>query len=155
VLRVRTSQYRTETVRLVFDLQGPVDYQLQREDSTVQVSYPHSGDSFAVWESDSYESAFDPADASPATALHHNAPLTHAHRIRTPLLLTHGPASPTDGRSADALYRRLYALNRPVEYARYADASPAQQRDRLLRLHEFLARFLPPSRRAPTVSSDE
>lgn len=88
---------------------------------------------------------------APRTALRQNSPLTHAHNITTPLLLLHGH----DGRAqqAEMLYRQLTQLNRPVEYVRYPDGghnghtvSPAQTVDRLVRLHEFFARFVTPAR---------
>jgi len=89
--------------------------------------------------------AAQPDTTLPASlVLRYNSPLTHAPRIETPLLLTQGPGAPTDGASADALYRRLQTLGRPVEYVRYAASSPSQRRERIVRLYEFLARFLPP-----------
>lgn len=99
-----------------------------------------------------------PADTAlaPRTALRRSAPLTSAHQIETPLLLLHGGE---DHRVAPAqslrLYRELKHLGRPVEHVQYpgvghhfSGATPHQQVDRLLRLHEFFARFASP--RPPT-----
>jgi dipeptidyl aminopeptidase/acylaminoacyl peptidase len=83
---------------------------------------------------------------SPRTALRRSSPITHAHRITTPLLLLHDDRGP----QASLLYRRLTRLDRPVEYVRYPagpdPARPAQHVDRLVRLHEFFARFVTPAR---------
>ena len=92
---------------------------------------------------------------SPRAALRQNAPIAGAHRIERPLLLLHGTQDHTVPPSqAQALYRRLKALDRPVEQVRYpgvghdfTGASPTQRVDRLLRLHEFFARYVSP---APT-----
>jgi dipeptidyl aminopeptidase/acylaminoacyl peptidase len=94
----------------------------------------------------------------PGAALRHSAPITSAHRIQTPLLLLHGAADRTvPPGQAERLYHRLKRLRRPVEYVRYpgvghdfSAAAPGQRVDRLVRLHEFFARYvtLPaPSRR--------
>jgi dipeptidyl aminopeptidase/acylaminoacyl peptidase len=96
---------------------------------------------------------------APRAALRRNSPLTHAHRIRTPLLLVHGGADAQTGAAqAERLYRRLRILDRPVEYVRYPGvghafwrtAPPAQRMDRLARLYEFLARYSPPGGRPPS-----
>jgi dipeptidyl aminopeptidase/acylaminoacyl peptidase len=94
-----------------------------------------------------------PAPVAPAEALSSSAPLTHAHRIDTPLLLLHGEADRTAGPiQAEMLYRRLQQRARPVEYVRYPDvghafedASPTQRMDRLVRVHEFFSRYVTPS----------
>jgi dipeptidyl aminopeptidase/acylaminoacyl peptidase len=107
---------------------------------------PWDGPSPAVLARDSVlsDTTAVPTDTtlSPRTALYRSAPLSHVDRIRTPLLLTRSPGAGPDA-SAPAVYARLRALNRPVEYARYnAPPSPAQNRDQVVRLYEFLARFL-------------
>ena len=95
---------------------------------------------------------------APRTALRRSTPLTTVHQIETPLLLLHGR---DDHRVAPAqslrLYRELKPLGRPVEHVQYpsvghyfSGASPRQRVDRLLRLHEFFARYVPP--RSPSVS---
>ena len=93
----------------------------------------------------------DSTARTPWTALHRNSPLTYAHLIRTPLLLMQGGTDRRVGPSqSERLYKRLKILDRPVEYVRYpgvghdvsASASPRQRLDRLVRTHEFLARFL-------------
>ena len=93
----------------------------------------------------------DSTAQTPWTALHRNSPLTYAHLIRTPLLVMQGGADRRVGPSqGERLYKRLKILDRPVEYVRYpgvghnmsASASPRQRLDRLVRTHEFLARFL-------------
>ena len=97
---------------------------------------------------------------APRSALRKNTPMTYAHRIETPLLLVHGDADHQTGSSqAEMLFRQLQILERPVEYVQYSDAGhnfwqsarPAQRVDRLVRLHEFLARYLDPgTRRVPS-----
>jgi dipeptidyl aminopeptidase/acylaminoacyl peptidase len=95
---------------------------------------------------------------APRTALRRNAPMTSAHRIETPLLLTHGGADHRTGTGqAEMLFRRLQILDRPVEYVRYPQAGhtfrrsarPAQRLDRLVRVREFLERFAPSGGRLP------
>jgi dipeptidyl aminopeptidase/acylaminoacyl peptidase len=89
---------------------------------------------------------------SPRAALRESAPLASAHQIDRPLLLLHGTQDHTVPPSqAQALYRRLKVLDRPVELVRYpgvghgfSGASPTQRVDRLLRLHEFFARYVTP-----------
>jgi len=100
---------------------------------------------------------------APGAALRRNAPVTHVHRIETPLLLVHGDHDTRSGAAqAEMLYRRLRLLNRPVEYARYPgvghsfwrSAPPAQRVDRLARLYEFVSRYVPPGGRpAPAPDS--
>jgi len=98
---------------------------------------------------------------APRTALRRNAPITYAHRIDTPLLLTHGGADRRTGtEQAEMLFRRLQILERPVEYVRYPGAGhtfwrsarPAQRMDRLVRLYEFLARYALPGGRRPSAA---
>jgi len=95
---------------------------------------------------------------TPRAALRKNAPMTHAHRIETPLLLVHGTADQRTGPSqAEMLFRRLQILERPVEYVQYEGAGhnfweaahPSQRMDRLVRLYEFLARYTQPGGRLP------
>jgi len=90
---------------------------------------------------------------SPRAALRQNDPLASAHQIDHPLLLLHGTQDHTvSPAQAQALYRRLQVLERPVELVRYpgvghgfSGASPTQRVDRLLRLHEFFARYVSPA----------
>ena len=100
---------------------------------------------------------------SPRAALQRNSPMTHAHRVETPLLLVHGGADVRTGASqAEMLYRRLHILDRPVEYVRYPGtghniwrtAPPRQRMDRLARLYEFLARYTTPGGRLPSSPPD-
>jgi dipeptidyl aminopeptidase/acylaminoacyl peptidase len=64
---------------------------------------------------------------------------------------------------SEALYKSLKVLGRPVEYVRYPDAGhdlsrsgdPLQRIDRLLRIYEFMERFIdsaPQSRRPATTA---
>ncbi|MFB6247357.1 MAG: prolyl oligopeptidase family serine peptidase [Salinibacter sp.] len=103
-----------------------------------------------------------PSDAAlaPRTAVRRSAPLASAPRIETPLLLLHGRddalAAPAQSRR---LYRELKARGQAVEYVRYpgvghgfSGASPRQRVDRLLRLHEFFARYVGPGRPPASAS---
>jgi dipeptidyl aminopeptidase/acylaminoacyl peptidase len=104
------------------------------------------------------------APRTPRAALRLNSPMTHAHRVETPLLLVHGGRDPRTGTSqAEMLYRRLRILKRPVEYVRYPgvghsfwrSAPPRQRVDRLARLYEFLSRYVPAGGRpAPGSAPD-
>lgn len=100
---------------------------------------------------------------SPRAALRRNSPMTHAHRIETPLLLLNGGGDHLVGATqGQRLYRRLQILDRPVEYVRYPRAGhdawraapPAQRVDRLVRLYEFVARYTEPGGRLPSSSSN-
>ena len=91
------------------------------------------------WEAEAYES------------LRANSPLTFVEDIRTPLLILHGDQDLRTGViQSEMLYKSLKILDRPVEYVRYPNAAhdlsrtgdPNQRVDRLLRIYEFLARFL-------------
>ncbi|HEY0017972.1 MAG TPA: S9 family peptidase [Longimicrobium sp.] len=79
------------------------------------------------------------------------SPLTYAADIRTPLLLLHAD---TDFRatiaSAEALYRALTVLGRPVEFVRYPregheltrSGEPGHRIDHMLRILEFFERHI-------------
>ena len=102
---------------------------------------------------DSVWTASIPADTSaraPQQILRRNSPMTYVHRIRTPLLIMHADRDFRTGVSqSEMLYRALKVMERPVEYVRYPNAghdlsrsgAPQQRIDRLLRIHEFMARF--------------
>jgi dipeptidyl aminopeptidase/acylaminoacyl peptidase len=92
-----------------------------------------------------------------------NNVMTHASRIRTPLLITHGSSDLRTGVSqSEMLYRALKDFGRPVEYVRYPDAGhdlsrngdPMQRMDRLDRIIEFFERYVDNPRPAPTVSGN-
>lgn len=87
--------------------------------------------------------------------LRYNSPLTHVDQIRTPLLIMHADNDLRTGViQSEMLYRSLKALGRPVEYVRYPDAGhdlsrsghPKQRMDRLLRIYEFMERYVGQSR---------
>lgn len=97
--------------------------------------------------------AYAGGNASVAEVLRRESPLTYVANIRTPLLIKHGDADRRTGFvQAEMLYRSLAALGRDVEFARYPDAThelsrsgdPILRLDRLLRIHEFLARYVEP-----------
>lgn len=79
------------------------------------------------------------------------SPLSYVHRIETPLLIIHGDADLRTGViQSEMLYKSLKALGKNVEYVRYPDAghelsrsgNPKQRLDRLLRIYEFMERFV-------------
>jgi dipeptidyl aminopeptidase/acylaminoacyl peptidase len=83
--------------------------------------------------------------------LRRNSPLTYVDRIRTPLLIMHADDDLRTGViQSEMLYKSLKILGRPVEYVRYPDAGhdlsrtgdPTQRMDRVLRIYEFLARYV-------------
>ena len=49
VAGMRTSQYESETVRLVFDMTEPVNYTMQQTGTSIRVSFPNPGGPFADW----------------------------------------------------------------------------------------------------------
>ncbi|UCF10181.1 MAG: AMIN domain-containing protein, partial [Candidatus Bipolaricaulota bacterium] len=49
VLRIRSSQFRPEVVRLVFDLTAELEYEITQDDDAVRVRFPNPGESFADW----------------------------------------------------------------------------------------------------------
>jgi dipeptidyl aminopeptidase/acylaminoacyl peptidase len=79
------------------------------------------------------------------------SPLTYADKIQTPLLIKHGDNDLRTGTvQSEMLYKSLKILGKPVEYLRYPGAShelsrsgdPLQRMDRLLRLLEFMERYV-------------
>ncbi len=79
------------------------------------------------------------------------SPMTHAHRIKTPLLIKHGDVDFRTGvMQSQMLYKTLKALGRDVEYVRYPRAThelsrsgePKQRLDRLVRYEEFFRRYV-------------
>jgi dipeptidyl aminopeptidase/acylaminoacyl peptidase len=107
----------------------------------------------------------DTTDAlPPREALLRNSPITYVDQITTPLLILHADEDLRTGViQSEALYKSLKVLGRPVEYVRYPDAGhdlsrtgdPQQRIDRLLRIYEFMERFIdsaPQSRRPATTA---
>ncbi len=101
-----------------------------------------------------------PWEADAAEALAYNSPLTYVEAIRTPLLIMHGDNDLRTGViQSEVLYKSLKVLGRPVEYVRYPKAGhnlsrsgdPKQRMDRLLRIYEFMERYVGPTP-APTAS---
>jgi dipeptidyl aminopeptidase/acylaminoacyl peptidase len=100
----------------------------------------------------------------PREALLRNSPITYVDQITTPLLIMHADEDLRTGViQSEALYKSLKVLGRPVEYVRYPNAGhdlsrsgdPQQRIDRLLRIYEFMERFVdsgPQSRRSPVTS---
>lgn len=96
--------------------------------------------------------ALTPADTLSARALLiRNSPITYVDQIRTPLLIIHGDHDLRTGViQSEMLYKSLKILGRPVEYVRYPDAGhelsrsgdPKQRIDRILRIYEFMARYV-------------
>lgn len=92
-----------------------------------------------------------PWDPRVRAALERNNPLSFAENIRTPLLVIHGARDYRVGiGQADTLIRTLKILERPVEYVQYPteghelsrSGDPVNRIDRLLRIHEFFARYV-------------
>jgi dipeptidyl aminopeptidase/acylaminoacyl peptidase len=80
-----------------------------------------------------------------------NSPMTFVHQIETPLLIKHADEDLRTGViQSEMLFRSLKILERPVEYARYPgeghelsrSGDPELRLDRLLRIYEFLARYV-------------
>ncbi|CAN5550520.1 S9 family peptidase [soil metagenome] len=93
-----------------------------------------------------------PWEAAFERVIRENSPITYVQNIHTPLLIKHGSEDLRTGvTQSEMLYRSLKILDRPVEYVRHPGAghdlsrtgNPAQRIDRLLRIYEFIARFVP------------
>jgi len=78
------------------------------------------------------------------------SPITYVENVRTPLLMLHGEVDyRTTIASADAMYRALMALEKPVEMVRYPreghevtrSGEPAHRVDHMLRILEFFERY--------------
>ena len=83
--------------------------------------------------------------------LDYNSPQSYVDQIQTPLLIMHGDNDLRTGViQSEVLYKSLKALERPVEYVRYPNAGhelsrsgdPKQRIDRLLRIYEFMERYV-------------
>ena len=83
--------------------------------------------------------------------LRDNSPQTFVDQIRTPLLILHADNDLRTGViQSEVLYKSLKVRDVPVEYVRYPDAGhelsrsgkPKQRIDRLLRIHEFMQRYV-------------
>jgi len=86
-----------------------------------------------------------------AQLLDRESPLSYVHQMRTPLLIKHGDADLRTGViQSEMLFRSLSSLGKPVEYVRYPRAGhdlsrsgePDQRVDRLLRILEFMERYV-------------
>lgn len=63
VVRLRTSQFRDDVVRLVFELSRPLDYSVERSDGAVRVLFANPGGSFQAWSTTPATRQMDPAVA--------------------------------------------------------------------------------------------
>ncbi len=105
-----------------------------------------------------------PWDEDARAVLDANSPLSYLAQIRTPLLIIHGDNDLRTGViQSEVLYKSLKALERPVEYVRYPKAGhdlsrsgdPRQRMDRILRIYEFMERYVGPTAApAPVGGSD-
>ncbi|HEX8672821.1 MAG TPA: S9 family peptidase [Longimicrobium sp.] len=84
------------------------------------------------------------------------SPLTHVANVRTPLLMLHGEQDyRTTIAGAEAFYRALTVLGRPVEFVRYPregheltrSGEPAHRVDHMLRIVEWFERHVRPEAR--------
>lgn len=134
--------------------------------------YPWQGDRPApigmpdsVWAARDTVMADSARGLPPRAALLRNSPVTYVDQIRTPLLIMHADDDLRTGAiQSEVLYKSLKILDRPVEYVRYPDAGhdlsrsgdPQQRIDRLLRIYEFMERFIDsaPQRRTPTTAQE-
>lgn len=82
VVGVRTSQYESETVRLVFDLTEPVNYTMQQIGNGIRITYPNPVGPFAAWNSGDASLAVvrDP-ELTPTTQ-----PMGGAQRVAVPIV---------------------------------------------------------------------
>ncbi|MGI9174869.1 MAG: prolyl oligopeptidase family serine peptidase, partial [Rhodothermales bacterium] len=117
------------------------------------------------------EAGFDESVTAPLTdvaeekvyaLLRRNSPLTYVDSIRTPLLIMHSDSDLRTGViQSEMLYKSLKILGRPVEYVRYPEAGhdlsrtgdPKQRLDRLLRIYEFMERYVGEESTVPVASS--
>ena len=64
VVRLRTSQFRDDVVRLVFELSRALDYSVERSEGTVRVLFSNPGGSFESWSTSPAARRLDPAVAA-------------------------------------------------------------------------------------------
>lgn len=92
-----------------------------------------------------------PWDEDIYPVLRHNSPITYVGDIETPLLILHGDNDLRTGVSqSEMMYRALKIQEKEVEYIRYPGAGHDlsrtgdvhQRKDRLLRMIEFMKRFV-------------
>ena len=104
----------------------------------------------------------DVAEEQVYALLRRNSPLTYVDSIRTPLLIMHSDSDLRTGViQSEMLYKSLKILGRPVEYVRYPEAGhdlsrtgdPKQRLDRLLRIYEFMERYVGEESTVPVASS--
>lgn len=119
---------------------------------------PPIGDSTAAAASDTSANGL-----MPRAALIRNSPITYANDINTPLLIMHADNDLRTGViQSEMLYKSLKVLGRPVEYVRYPDAGhdlsrtgdPQQRIDRLLRIYEFMERYVQHEGTQPGPTTD-
>lgn len=63
VVRLRTSQFRDDVVRLVFELSRPLDYSVERSEGAVRVLLANPAGTFAAWSTSPGARQLDPAVA--------------------------------------------------------------------------------------------
>ena len=68
VLGVRTSQFRPDVVRVVIELQAPVEYAVERREGLIRLSFPNPGGEFDAWEAGGQGAARAPAAEGVVTA---------------------------------------------------------------------------------------
>lgn len=71
VLGVRTSQFKPDVVRVVIELQAPVEYAVERREGLIRLSFPNPSGTFEAWAAGA---SAGPASASPAAATPATAP---------------------------------------------------------------------------------
>ena len=123
------------------------------DDQSIETELEESTDADAVT---------PPTEEAVYALLRRNSPLTYVDSIRTPLLIIHSDSDLRTGViQSEMLYKSLKILGRPVEYVRYPEAGhdlsrtgdPKQRLDRLLRLYEFMERYVGEERGGPVVPS--
>ena len=85
VVRLRTSQFRSDVVRLVFDLTGLPSYETAASEGRFVVRFPNSGSEFEAWSSVRREQVLAMADRAPG-------PTISGHRTESRPSLQEAPA---------------------------------------------------------------
>jgi type IV pilus assembly protein PilQ len=126
VIRLRSSQFRQDVVRLVFDLSAPVDYAVEEEGDRIRVRFSNPGGAFAAWSTSSpgQESARTVARAKGRSAATSGArgDRDGSAAARADRRAATGAARPAGG-TADARPEALQQSRQPEISVRYDSAS--------------------------------
>ncbi len=134
VIRLRSSQFRPDVVRLVFDLTTPLEYSVGRQGGAVQVRFRNPGEEFARWSTSLRPDELEPRPAAAAEPRMGGAPALPAVQETQPRIsVAYDSASMLDvlagfsefagvsivpnGEAADVRVRGIDIRNQPWDLA--------------------------------------